>query len=250
MKSNILTNIGLNKNESLIYETLLSYGEMIASELTEKTKLGRQNTYAVLKTLVQKGLVEEFDKKKKLTYRVEPPQKLLEYTENKKIELEENEKTLSSLLPTLMSDYNLAHNKPGVVYYEGIEGIKRIYEDTLREKPEEILVFRSPYEEKRLNKYIFDYMRRRAKLNIKTKIISPTNPSKEIEKNDELYQKERKYIPINIFDLYTEIDIYGNKVAFMSFKKNVMGFIVESPDVTHTLRTLFNLIWKAELPIS
>lgn len=248
MKLDILEKIGLNANESYIYNILLTNGEMSAPDITEKAhlKLTRQNTYAVLKSLVKRGLVEEFDKRKKLTYRLEHPQKLLDVLDEEKKALEENERMVESILPEIISDYNLAHNKPGVVYYEGIEGIKKIYEDTLREKPEEILVFRSPFEEEKLGQYIFGYMKRRATLGIKTKIISPTKPSKETLAEDKTQLKERKYIKKEIFSLYTEIDIYKNKVAFMTFGKKTMGFIVESPEVSGSMATIFNLIWATK----
>ncbi len=246
MKTEIFEKIGLNANESYIYNILLTNGEMRAPNIAEKAhlKLTRQNTYAVLKSLTKKGLVEEFDKRKKLTYRVEHPQKLLEVIEEQKKELEENEKTVEALMPEIISDYNLAHNKPGVVYYEGIEGIKKIYEDTLREKPEEILVFRSPFEEDKLGQYIHGYTKRRAALGIKTKIISPKKPAKEILVEDRERLRERKYIKKEIFSLYTEINVYKNKVAFIAFGKKTMGFIVESPEVAQTMRTVFNLVWS------
>ena len=55
----ILEDIGLNKNEALVYNTLLYKGEMIPSQIAEYTGITRANSYAILKSLVEKGVIEE-----------------------------------------------------------------------------------------------------------------------------------------------------------------------------------------------
>jgi sugar-specific transcriptional regulator TrmB len=125
MRKDLLEDVGLNKNEAIIYRTLLENGEMLPSELTEKTPVMRQNVYAVLKSLVKKGLIEQIEHRKKLVYRAEHPQKLLDFVESQKAEIQKNENLVESMIPEMISDFNLAQNKPGVVYYEGLEGIKR-----------------------------------------------------------------------------------------------------------------------------
>jgi sugar-specific transcriptional regulator TrmB len=246
MKQNLLEQAGLNKNEANVYQIVLEHGEIAPPRVAEISGLSRQNGYAVLKSLTQKELIEELDKRKKLVYRPLPPQSLLEYTEKRKKTAELAEKALQSALPELTSLFNLSTNRPGITYFEGVNGIKKIYEDTLKEKPEEILVFRSALDLEKLGPFIEGYTKRRARLNIKTRIISPMQGSAEVKALDASLLKTRKYIPESLFKLNTEIDIYRDQVAFIAFDKKVMGFVVSSKDIAQTLTVLFELIWKAK----
>lgn len=44
--------------------------------------------------------------------------------------------------------------------------------------------------------------------------------------------------------------IYGNKVAFISSRKESFGFIIESAELATMLRTQFEVLWKASKPIT
>lgn len=43
--------------------------------------------------------------------------------------------------------------------------------------------------------------------------------------------------------------IYGNKVAFISSRKESFGFIIESAELVEMLRTQFEVLWKTSKPI-
>jgi sugar-specific transcriptional regulator TrmB len=243
MKNILFEQAGLSKNEAEIYKLVLEHGEIVPPQIAELTGITRQNTYAILKSLVQKELVEEIDRKKKLTYRPLHPSALIEHVKRRRKEQELAEKTLEAAIPELAGIFNLSTNKPGVTYFEGIEGVKKIYENTLSEKPDEILVLRSPYDQGRLGPYLTGYVKRRARLGIKSKIILPKIMQKAADIEDQKYLRERKFIDKNIFNISTEIDIYNDQVAFISLDKKVMGFIISSKDVAQTFRNIFELIW-------
>lgn len=67
---------------------------------------------------------------------------------------------------------------------------------------------------------------------------------------------ERKFIRHNIAHLHTaklisakkynfsiEINIYGNKVAFMSFRDE-LGLIIEFDEINRMMRMIFEYFWK------
>ena len=43
--------------------------------------------------------------------------------------------------------------------------------------------------------------------------------------------------------------IYGNKVAFISSKKEAFGFIIESKELAEMLSSQFEVMWKLSKPI-
>ncbi len=246
MKSTLLEQAGLNKNEAEIYRLVLEHGEMVPPTVAELSGVTRQNAYAILKSLVQKELLEEIEKKKKLTYRPLHPNALVEYAKRRREEQEVTERALEAALPELAGIFNLSTNKPGVSYFEGVKGVKKIYESTLKEKPEEILVFRSAKDTSRLGLYIGGYAKRRARLGIKSRIISPTPLKSNTKATDKELLRERKHLPESIFGLSTEIDIYNDQVAFIAFDKKLLGFVVSGKDVAQTMRNIFELVWKAK----
>jgi len=243
IKQSVFKEIGLNENEVIVYNLLLDYGEIAPPKISELTSINRQNAYAIINSLLRKGLVEEIDRRKKLTYRPLHPQKLVQYAENRRKEAEIAEEALKTALPELSSLYHLSTNKPGITFFEGLEGIKKIYEDILKEKPEELLVFRSPHDKERLGQYLVGYMKRREKIGIKTRIISPNKITDAIQKEDISLNRTRKYLPEGKFHLNTQISIYNDQVAFIAFEKKLMGFVISSKDVAQTLKTVFELVW-------
>jgi sugar-specific transcriptional regulator TrmB len=246
LKSNIFTQAGLNKNEAAVYELVLDKGEITPPEIAEKLNLGRTNVYAILNNLADLELIEEIGRKKKMTFRPLPPSNLLALAEKNKIAAEESEKMIRSIVPQLMSTYNLSSGKPGIVFYEGLEGVKKLYEERLKEKPEEVLVLRSIYDNEKLGTYLQGYVKRTALAGIKTRIISPREITKEVEENDKTYLRERKYIPEKIFCSDTQIDIYNDRVVFINLHNKLMGFIVNSKDVANSMKTIFELLWRAK----
>lgn len=140
MYKDLFTSLGLSANESIIYEYLLKNGESSAGAIIKKTPLKRGVIYNCLEDLAKKDLITEqrIAKTKgggKIAYFTpNHPQKLEEYVESEKIRLEKVQKTLDLGLPAIISDFNLISGKPGVKFYEGIEGIKKVLEDTLTSK--------------------------------------------------------------------------------------------------------------------
>lgn len=135
MYKEIFTSINLSLGESIVYEYLLKNGESPAGEMIKKTPLKRGLVYKILDSLVDKGLVIEktsIPSKKQGRRKISHflpnhPEKLREFIENEKKKLDKAKNTLEANMPALISDFNLASGKPGVRFFEGIEGIKKCY---------------------------------------------------------------------------------------------------------------------------
>lgn len=246
VKYNVLREAGLNENECKIYQRLLEYGELTPPKLAILTGLTRQNTYMVLKSLAQKDLIEEFEKQKKLTYRPQHPQKLVDFVSAKKREGEMAEEAIKANLPILANLYNLSNYKPSISYFEGMEGIKTIHEEALRSKPEEIMVFQSIYDQQRLGRYLESYVRRRGDKGIRARMISPRKGAKGEIENEPHLNRMTKYIPDGLFQTSAEISFSDNLVAFITYQKKIGGFVITSKEVSKTLRVIFEMVWAAD----
>ncbi|MEI6236995.1 MAG: helix-turn-helix domain-containing protein [Candidatus Saccharibacteria bacterium] len=246
IKEALLEQAGLNQSEVKVYKRLLEYGELAPPRLSELTGLARQNTYAALKTLTKKELIEVVSRRKKLAYQVQHPNKLVELVDKQIDESKMVQKSLKANMPELISLFSLASSKPGIIYFDGLESIKNIYLDGLRSKPEEVLVFRSTHDDDKLGVFLTSFKKRRALNGTKTKMISQTIPTKEKIEEDKQLLIQRKYVPDDIFHLDTEIAIADNQVSFITFDKQIKGFVITSKEVAQTLRTIFESLWVAE----
>lgn len=246
IKETLLEQSGLNRSEAKIYKRLLEYGELTPPRLSDLTGLARQNTYAALRTLQGKNLVESHTKRKKLIYQINDPNNLLALTDQQLSESKLIQETIQSLMPELTNMYNLSTNKPGITFFDGIDGIKEIFNNIIKDKPKEILIFRSIHDQKRLSKELFGYIAQQSILGIKTRAISPTIIDEETKKWDKRNLITRKYVPEKLFAIDTQINIYNNKVTFLAYKNKPIGFVISSKDVAQTLKAIFELVWQAK----
>lgn len=247
INNSILIEAGLTENEARTYLFMLEKGIVTPPLLVENLKIKRVNSYAVLKSLVKKGLAEERDIRKKLNYRPLPPDGLIFTMEEKKKDIERTEKTLNSIIPELNSLYNLTSSKPGIVFFEGVEGIKKIYDDTLK-VGEPIYAFLTPEEVvPALYHWLQrNYTQRRVEKGIEVSaIVSQKAEETEYTKEAKMTLRNIKVIKSKEFPFSNEINVYGNKVAIMDFRdhRRVSGYVIESKFLSETMRSIFRIVW-------
>jgi len=232
--------LDLSPAERKAYEALISHGPMAPPMLAKTTGLTRVNGYAALRGLAKKGLAKEKDIQKKQVYLPEPPARLQELARQKADEARANQETIEALIPSLMNRYSLISEQPGVSHYEGIDGIKQVYESTLAARPEEVLILRSEYDNKQIDDYISEHIRKRAKLGIRSRLIGPYY---EVSFDSQKLLYQRRYYPRKKFLLPTEISVYDDKVVLISLRKDLVATIIQSRDVAQTFRVIFELLW-------
>lgn len=241
---NQLQTLDLSPAERAAYETLITHGAMAPPQLAETANLTRVNGYAALRGLAQKGLAKEKDVNKKRVYAPEPPTKLQELARQKAETAKASQESIDAIIPTLMNQFNLVSEQPGITHYEGLAGIIKIYEDSLRNpKHTESMVMRSIYDSQDVWPYLEKYLRRRAKLGIKNRTLSPPIDYRSGQRDKELL-RESRFLPKDKFSLPTEISIYGDKVSMVSLKKDLIGTVIQSKDVADTFRLIFELLWS------
>lgn len=125
MYTDLLTQLGLAKNEARIYEALLREGECSVGTIAIKSKVHRRNVYDSLQRLIEKGLVFEILEKHENHYQAVEPRKLLELVEEKKT-------LIKKALPDLEQLFSGTPKTEQVFIYRGSEGWKNYLRDILR----------------------------------------------------------------------------------------------------------------------
>lgn len=249
MSLSFLQNLDLTKNEVDLYERLLKLGEVPAQALIKESKLKRPTVYKSVYSLEEKGLVSQRKIYKKIHFQAAPPAKLLEIADSKYDNLNRTKENLQALLPQLSSDYILSTEKPIVRMYEGLEGLKEIYLDILKEKQPGFSILQTDDMDPFLDNWIINYFtprRIRAKMPLKMIYASKVKNKTHFKKKDIAYRRFSKVVPIDLFPFQHEVTIYGNKVAFIHYKKssNLIGVVINHPFFAQTLKGWFNLAWE------
>lgn len=242
-----LPTIGLSKNESEVYDLLLQLGEVPVWKLQQKASLKRPTLYLTLQNLEKKGLVSKRDFEKKIHYRPEPPAKLLSLAEQQYTELDRAKSNLQALLPQLTSSYIKAVEKPVVTIYEGIEGLKQMYEDTLNEGKIIYSLLQTAEVDPTMYKWLTTtYIRKRIQLKIPAKVIVASGKwAEQYQEKDETEFRETVLVSNTIFPIQHELVIYGDKVGFINYKKgeSLLGVLITHPQIVKTMKAFFDLAW-------
>jgi HTH-type transcriptional regulator, sugar sensing transcriptional regulator len=232
-----LQQLDLTGKKADVYLACLELGSATVIEIAKKAGIKRTTAYDILLDLEQKGLVSQTAKGKKRLFVGEDPEKI-------KKDLEHKERMFSEILPMLRSVYNVRGVKPKIRYYEGIEGLKEVYSDTLKYSGE-ILAFASEDVAKVLGPWIENYMTTRAKRGIHFRGIIPRTAfvEKEIAPRDQQHLRALKMIDPKKYPFSIEVNIYGHsKVSLMSSKEQ-LGLVIESTEIYNTMKLIFELVW-------
>ena len=234
----ILEQFGLNGRKADVYLAALEMGSSTVIEIAKKAGIKRTTCYDILTDLIKEGMVSETVKGKKRLFVGEDPEKIQK-------DLQRREGLFAEILPQLKSIHNISGVKPKIRFYEGKEGLKEVYDDTLK-YPGEILMFCSYDVVSVLGiDWTNDYLNRRVKKNIYAKAIIPGNELivQNFINKDQQQRRSTKIIDPKKYPFSIEINIYGHqKIALMSSKEQ-MGIIIEGAEIFNTMKFIFEMAW-------
>ncbi len=149
--------------------------------------------------------------------------------------------------------YSKTSKEPIVTVYNGIEGIKAIYLDTLALTPDQtIYAFLNPEDiDDELYKWLNDvYIKERVKRGITAHVFVSNKDAPKSKKYLESSEEEKRIVQIvEDFGIpfECEVDIYGNKVALINYnpKGEISGMIIHHPVIANTIKSFYlHFFWK------
>ncbi|MBI2356061.1 MAG: hypothetical protein HYV13_02560 [Candidatus Doudnabacteria bacterium] len=243
---------GLEPDQAQIYEILLKNGPLKAGKVAQKSTLKRGLVYKILDELVNLGLVIKNEPTGKVAM-FEPahPLKIKAFAESKEQKIKTAQLALDGILGNLTSDYNLALNKPGMQFYEGIDGALKILNDSLNAKTE----IYSYMDNETVNKYqpkINDeYVKKRNRLKVKKKII--TMDSEYIRNRAKNYNKSTTDIRViqAPVPFSTVMQIYDDKVSYIVIdKEKLISVLIQNLFISKMHKQLFEVMWLSAKPLA
>lgn len=246
MELNILMKAGLTESQAKGYLALIENGDLSPAGLAKITGETRTNAYAIADKLVGYGLAIKKDGQKAI-YTANHPSALEALAERRRKLLVKNEQDVKQGLSPLI-DLFYAHNElPGTRTLQGIDGIKEVHDDILSTQKNTYLI-RSVADSVVLGSdYFHDYRIKRAKLGIKTYALTPVTEhalKRSRSGEDEINLFHRVFLPGEAYTAPVDINVYGDKVAFISFGETQMATIINSPTIAKAMRQIMILLRK------
>lgn len=236
-----LERMGLTPGESEVYEALVELGPCTTGVIVKKASLASSKVYEVLTRLTAKGLANHVIKNGVKHYDATPPERLIDFIEEKRSELEQVKQEVRSLLPSLAEKRREANGQSGVVVYQGLRGPAIVLKEAIEaaKKGSELLGYGTdddPYTT-HLPAQLQEHFREQQEHNIRWKLLfnhrfkSP-NPLAEI-----------RCLPPG-FVVPVRTMIYGDNVAIVDFSKPVTTIVITKREIAQSYRKQFRYLWR------
>ncbi len=242
-----LKHFNCNENEAGLYMHCLSSGPETIQKLAKEIGRNRTTVYSEVEQLLKKGLLYETRKAKKRYIGAENPNvfySLLQQQENKVTTLKNNIGYAVDLLNSIKPSEG---GVPTVKLYEGIDGFKKMLEETLSAK-DEVLVFTyvKLFSELLDPEYLEGYFKRRSAKGIHTRLIfPPCDFANRVNSKSSEYKIHVRLVPDDM-EWKAGIFSWNDCIAIQSFTEGKLTCtVIENKDIAHFYRKIiFELIWK------
>lgn len=255
MLENIFASLGLEAEEAKVYTFLLETGSIPAGVLAKKIGIPRSSVYGFLKRLQEHNLVVESLKGGIKIFSAETPEKINLLFRQQQEALSKNQELFKNLLPALTPKESGRLITPKVQLFEGASGLQSALKDMLLYYDmETIAVWPIKAMVDILSPDFFRYLNKeRIKNNLYTRAIWPQNQTVDIKQHPylgvgEAFKREIRLAPDEM-DFSMGYWIYGNRVVFISSRKESFGFIIESVELVETLKAQFEIVWGLSQPM-
>ncbi len=239
-----LQNIGLSDKEAQLYVVGLQLGPATIQQLAQQSGIKRSTVYEVIESLKEQNLFFVTQKGKRKLFTAQDP-------DNLSLLLQQKQNVLAQIMPDLEALKNATAIKPAIRVYEGLDGLKQIYEDMIK-KSGDVLAMAAPKE--KISTMLLDYLihewePRRIGSEISMRRININNkqdPSLNYQASAIPHELEHiKYLPPEAYPFSVGVYVYRQKVAFVAYDdREMVGIVVRSPQINATIRAVFELLWN------
>lgn len=238
-----LSRLGLSEEEARVYLACLEINGGPVSVIARKAGIHRVSCYHTLEKLLRKQLLSQYNKNNVRCFAPEPPERLLELTQ-------EQVNLAKGLIPELRSLTSQLAFKPKIRFYEGRDGVERVFSESLGAKGEILGYTNLKSVTEFFPEFFKRYTHERLRKGIKTRYLSPTTVESVkvmlpfLPKSYDPNLIEILLVNKDQFPFENEVLIFGNTVGIVSLNRDeLLGLLVESPTFARTMKAVFDLAW-------
>lgn len=237
----VLEELGLSPNEAKVYLAAVALGPTTAGLIARNADIKRTTVYAVMESLMQKGLMAIKLRGFKKQYYAEKPEKLESILELRRAKFKK-------YLPDLNSLYKIEDGAGIIGYHEGKDAIKNLYWDLLETlKPGDdyyvISLGKSSFDT--FKDWFSDYVAARAKLNVHVKVLYPDIPwAREHKRLETAHKIKVKWLPPGA-KFVSNLTITPTRAFIHNFDDPMIGIVIENKNTIQVFQQMFEVMWAA-----
>jgi len=237
---------GCNKLEATVYLNLLESGGATVQEVAKQVRKNRVTVHSAIERLIEKGFLFETRKNKRRTIVAESPDVLRRLIQKSENELKLLKSQVGQAEELLAQFVQRSESRPTVKFYEGVEGFKRMLEESLTARREVLVfIYVDTFSQVLGPDYLEDYFARRAKLGIHTRLIFPPCPFvHKVAKKSQEYNIEARLLPPELV-WQSGVFSWNDVMAIMSLTSGKFTCtIIQNEDIASFYQNIiFELCW-------
>jgi sugar-specific transcriptional regulator TrmB len=237
-----LRNLGFSDNDITILSYLFRVQKSPLKDISQHTAISYSTCQYVLTNLNRLNLVSDSHSNGDQTYQICSKRDFINWIEERKQNQIEQFNNTELEMESYLETIQKASWKPDVMYYEGSDGIKEIYDDILETGKDTLAWYDGEIMYDYMKEHSDNYVKERVKKGIKTKTIMPKS---EFNKQFAIKDKKREARLVSKLPIKGEIRIYGDKVSIIIFKKGkLVGYVQQSKMIADMFRVIFKYSWE------
>lgn len=243
MDTTILQKTGLTDSQAKGYLALIEHGVLTPTMLAEITEETRTNAYMICEKLADLGLAQKTGDRK-TTYRPLSPVNIKKMLVAEQRRIKQASDELAGTLPSLITQFSLNSDSPGVITLEGKPGIKTLYGDILHEGYSlRIIPSEHDRTDPEINKTIDQQIQKQIEKGIESQVLYKNISQAEAR------SLRNHGIHVRTSNIHTpaQVIIYGDNVAISTFRDGMITSVISHPDIAETFRQLFDNTWHSAL---
>lgn len=264
----VLSKLGLSENEVKVYEEAIKHVKIAPYALAKAIGMPRTTVYDVMLNLALKGLItvrqSQGLEKQQTWIEAKNPSTLREMVFKQRKELAQTEVDLVDILPILKGEYSKHVENTGFQMYPGIEGAKRVMNQTVEAKKNSTLrVFESLMPMDTLGKKLINedvdvglQSKRTTHTSIKSLIVlnkwTKHVLSYQHKRNGDYIRLHNfRYIDNPLLSINLDISLLEDTIRCVCTQDNeAWGLIIKSAKLAKTLESIFDVLWVQSSEIS
>jgi len=252
LKTQLKNTLDLTETEVELYLAALPYPSIGINDLVKLTNIKRTTIYHAVDTLVYKGLASKKISQSKAVFTMISPQFLQHGLEAQKKQIEDKQQDLQKLLPELKLLTKDPIYSTQVQHYQGISGVKAVYEEFLYCKSRRIDTI-TPLESflDQYGKNFHDYVSTKKKeRGIYTRALwEDVKVNKRKNTENKSGNREVRVMPKKMQGKFrSKIVLFDKRVALLTPADDPGAILISSSEIYSIFQTLFDTIWEISKP--
>ena len=236
-----LMELGLTKNESTVYLSLIKFGKADARLLIKDTKLHKKVVYENIERIIDKGLAGFIVDNGRRVFQLNPSNSLVNFFEDRILEEENKKRMAEKIAEEINKTQKTISEKKEAIIYRGKQGVRTLYRELL-EVGEDYVVFGAPEKSLQIMDELFwrNFNSKRKEKQMGARLLFNTSLKKYGDSIKDSLTKVKFFE--KDFEPLTETNIQKDRVAIIVWSDEPILFIITDKIVVESYKAYFEKI--------